>query len=1317
MLVSRLVVLSRGGFFRLLLVVLLLGYRGTAFAVSGQWSPEPTSPPVGFTQVHMVLLPGDLQDDDPHSRILMWSESGLTQGAELLWNPGTEGCNAFPYALSVLPGPWSPGVDIHCAGHSGLPNGELLSAGGEDFGQFWGIADSRTFQTGPGTTPGSWAAGPAMRQARFYPSVSTLADGRAAVTGGHRDEQAWFFGGRVNGIPPSSGVGDLLSRHARSAGGGWDLSVTPEATGSGERPTPREGHSAVYLQALNASVYFGGRNGAGSAVDQETWLLRREDGTTLAGDYTYRWDKLVTPDPKPATRSEHTATAIAVSATEMIVFGGTQTAGQEFWRLFYDTENQIWRWQIVTVNGPHPGPSARFGHAAVFQKAVALVNDNRMLVFGGSNSLGGTATDDKVYAFTFEGNDFSKGEWSDTVATGPAPGARRDHIMVLEDRDTAPEPNGPFLLVHGGHLGSGGEDGALWKLSLGALPTTTGTGPGPRANHTALYDMTVDGRLMIFGGEPAPTAGVDKFFYYLHPFFAVREWKRGGEATNQLSGHTGAIDPAGAMHARLTEIYNRSAGAGAGAGAWATQTNSGWLLPPNMSAFYPAQFVVPGGPFAGGGRLLRVGPDPIARYLDIPAAGQPTSWQTVPCGGNGPFHPHTGVLYEPGKILVVGDEVTPKDTAKTFDATAIGTACWVARPGVERARYLNLVILPNGSVLALGGLRASGAAQQCPQIWTPSTGLWTAVGDLACETAAVRDYHSTAMLLPDGRVMSGGGLASGSKLLVFCPPYLDTEAEWSTRPVITSCPTSITYGQSFVIGKQSGDSIVSACLIRPAATTHGFDQNQRFIPLTLTWESATALRTFAPSNGSIAPPGYYLLFTVNRYGVPAVAKWVRLANCPIVPCDQEPPPVVSNLYVDIVGPNEIWLAWPAPGDDRDPELGAYDMRFSTSPITTEKAFEMASPVGAPYPPPPPGPLGSGQSCAKDGLSPCTPYYFALKTHDGATNWSMKASLSASTSCDGGGGGFSARHVDEGAQGTWAVGSGSASQADGENGASAVSSTMSGLGPPAAPASLLPAPGVLVAETRRSASGGWEVAVKRVSEAEGFDPALVGAIVSQIHSEDGSWKTLGRHQPSAGQSPLGLCALRDQGRVVFPAGYELDGVVGSVREGGQDLALSLANHSRLGALGDAFLASGGSVEVSLGDVLDLTYTLAGRALPGAANWYLLARSGAEGSATPARRGLSPAVPSRFALHPNQPNPFRRSTSITFDLPVASTVTLEVFDLLGRKVATLAQGAYPAGLHVVEWDLHDASGGAVRPGVYVARLAAGEFRAQMKLGVLP
>lgn len=80
------------------------------------------------------------------------------------------------------------------------------------------------------------------------------------------------------------------------------------------------------------------------------------------------------------------------------------------------------------------------------------------------------------------------------------------------------------------------------------------------------------------------------------------------------------------------------------------------------------------------------------------------------------------------------------------------------------------------------------------------------------------------------------------------------------------------------------------------------------------------------------------------------------------------------------------------------------------------------------------------------------------------------------------------------------------------------------------------------------------------------------------------------------------------------------------------------------------------------------------------------------------------PGNVGVHPNYPNPFRQSTRIAFDLPRAETVTIEVFDLYGRKLATLADGAYGPGSHSVRWQAR-----GLASGVYLYRLQAGTYSA--------
>ena len=81
---------------------------------------------------------------------------------------------------------------------------------------------------------------------------------------------------------------------------------------------------------------------------------------------------------------------------------------------------------------------------------------------------------------------------------------------------------------------------------------------------------------------------------------------------------------------------------------------------------------------------------------------------------------------------------------------------------------------------------------------------------------------------------------------------------------------------------------------------------------------------------------------------------------------------------------------------------------------------------------------------------------------------------------------------------------------------------------------------------------------------------------------------------------------------------------------------------------------------------------------------------------------PVVPQGFALGQNYPNPFNPSTIIPYQLPTAAHVRLEVFNVLGQRVATLVDEERPAGLHAARWDATDAAGQAVAAGVYIYRL---------------
>jgi hypothetical protein len=175
-----------------------------------------------------------------------------------------------------------------------------------------------------------------------------------------------------------------------------------------------------------------------------------------------------------------------------------------------------------------------------------------------------------------------------------------------------------------------------------------------------------------------------------------------------------------------------------------------------------------------------------------------------------------------------------------------------------------------------------------PELYNPATGQWTVMASQAIQ----RTYHSTAVLLPDGRVISSGsdnGAFTEMTYEIYSPPYLFNGAQ----PVIQSAPTSLTYGSTFSITTSNASSITGVALVHPGATTHADDFDQRYVPLSFTVGSGTITAT-APANGSLAPPGYYMLVIVNSSGVPSVMPFLQLSSGTAAPKAKPAPKPVSK---------------------------------------------------------------------------------------------------------------------------------------------------------------------------------------------------------------------------------------------------------------------------------------------------------------------------------------------------------------------------------------------------------------------------------------
>ncbi len=301
------------------------------------------------------------------------------------------------------------------------------------------------------------------------------------------------------------------------------------------------------------------------------------------------------------------------------------------------------------------------------------------------------------------------------------------------------------------------------------------------------------------------------------------------------------------------------------------------------------------------GRVFYSGPDQTLRKLDPSAGG---AWQTFGQrdGINRSYGSHA--VFDVGKTLVAGGGASTNSTL-VIDTNGSTPQVSATSPMAYGRRQHNLTLLADGSVLATGGnstgaslIDMNGGVYNAER-WDPATGQWTTLS----AQAVTRQYHSTALLLPDGRVLSSGGGICGTcdqvgylakNAEIFTPPYLfkkDGSGEFAPRPEITGAPSTVSHGTSFQITTPNAASIRKVGLMRLGSQTHSVEMEQRYLPLSFTVGSNT-LTANVPANMNTAVPGIYMLFIVDSAGVPSVARMVEFDSAPPPP---PPPPPTADL--------------------------------------------------------------------------------------------------------------------------------------------------------------------------------------------------------------------------------------------------------------------------------------------------------------------------------------------------------------------------------------------------------------------------------------
>ena len=461
----------------------------------------------------------------------------------------------------------------------------------------------------------------------------------------------------------------------------------------------------------------------------------------------------------------------------------------------------------------------------------------------------------------------------------------------------------------------------VWDPAVGGTGTDT---PVPTAGGRAVnvfcagHAFLPDGDLLVVGGHLEDSEGTATAFRYAYdPAGGVGTWTAEQPMTRGRWYPTATTLPDGSVLVASGSFRDD------GGGIEINKTPQVWKdgawidlnAPPDGQALelYPRLHVR-----GKDGSVFLSGPAGVSRFLALPAGG---TW-TVGDTRDGALRDYApAVEFAPGRIVYIGggsnrDVPAPTGDVEVTDLRADVPWWRDGAPLSTPRRQHNATVLPDGTVLVTGGTRGPGAQglESSPgfndlragqpvhhaELWDPGddpgpipeppagtplepVGSWT---PLAAEDED-RCYHSTAVLLPDGRVLSAGGgdfrpfngvgmpanppVDTHRTGQIFTPPYLFR----GDRPEITAAPAAVVYRDTFTVEVDAPDEITRVTWVRPSSVTHSINMTQRFTGLAFTVQGG-ALQVTAPDSPQACPPGHHLLFVLNARGVPSEAAVVRI---------------------------------------------------------------------------------------------------------------------------------------------------------------------------------------------------------------------------------------------------------------------------------------------------------------------------------------------------------------------------------------------------------------------------------------------------------
>jgi hypothetical protein len=496
---------------------------------------------------------------------------------------------------------------------------------------------------------------------------------------------------------------------------------------------------------------------------------------------------------------------------------------------------------------------------------VQLVNPSAHAVLGAPSEIQVVIVDDETARET--------GHWSDVmcwpiVAT---------HAVALPDGRVMlwPVDDGSQGMNHGDHPHA-------WDPATNVLQPLTPAGYDIACSgHT----LTAEGKVLVAGGHVMEAVGLSRSSLYdplTDSWTSLPDMNAGRwyPTTTSLANADVLVVAGSIDESTVNDLPQVRSASG---GAWRDLTGAR-LTEPDIAQYYPWMYVAPDG------RVFCAGRQQQSWTLDTRGVG---SWTPVAASHFGTRDYGSSVMYEPGKVLITGGNPrgagtptaeTPTASTEVIDLTASSPRGATWRRWRTHAASSTATLLPDGTVLATGGtsaLRVSTAATGAvlaAEVWAPrDRGM-----DHAGAMEVPRLYHSTALLAarrPCAR--HGGGNPPGTgghdvnhqDAQVFSPPYLYR----GPRPVITSAPSEIAYGESFLVETPQAADIAAVRWIRLSSVTHAFNENQRsnVLPFTVT---RAGLFATAPRDSNLCPPGHYFLFILAADGVPSQGRVVRVTR-------------------------------------------------------------------------------------------------------------------------------------------------------------------------------------------------------------------------------------------------------------------------------------------------------------------------------------------------------------------------------------------------------------------------------------------------------